>query len=409
VNIKAEFKILLLLSPKELLWLPIATIFYLLLKIADKIIRINIYGVSTDRIGHFAMDTEVARLAAAERKSTGAREINLFCSRYTQNSNDFLAKMWKRELFYISGPLGSNIVKLAAKNKKCKLLKELDPHDRNGLMAAFPNSLRFTNKEINEGKSFLKKMGVETDQPFVCLLVRDSVYLEKTKRISWSKSRDWSYHNYRNSDIDTYVDAAESLAEAGYHVFRMGAIVEKKLQSNHPFVHDYANSGLRSPFLDIFLGAYCAFSISTGSGWCSIPDLFRRPKMLVNHLPMINPVISLSQIVYPKLLIDKKSGRELSFSDAKNRQVLEEMRIQEYIDNGVEIRVLSSEELVQAVTEMAARVEGRFVPTEQQESMQKKLRHKLMTEPTFQTSPGILPVNTEFASCFLSNYPNFLD
>ena len=398
-----------MLSLKEFLLLPVAIFFYFLLIIANKFVRLNIYGVSNDRIGHFAMDTELARLAAVERKLSGLREINLFCSRYPQNANDFLLKMWKRELFYISGSLGSIILKLATKSKKYKLLKEMPPFDNNGLLTNHPQSLRFTNRETNRGKLFLKKMGIETGQPFVCVLVRDSAYLEKTQPISWSSTRDWSYHNYRNSDIDTYLDAAESLATAGYHVFRMGAIVEKKLKSNHPFVFDYTNSGLRSPFLDIFLGAHCAFTISTGAGWCSIPDLFRKPVMFVNNLPVIAPTLALPHINYPKLLVDKETGKDLSFSESIKRLVLEETDGRKYAENEVSVRDLSSEELVQAVTEMAARVEGRFVPTEQQKLMQEKLRHKLMTEPTFQTSPGIFPINTEFASCFLEKYPNFLD
>ena len=51
------------------------------------------------------------------------------------------------------------------------------------------------------------------------------------------------------------------------------------------------------------------------------------------------------------------------------------------MERGVSIRDMTSEELVDAVTEMAARVEGRFVPTEQQKSMQEKLRHELMNNP----------------------------
>ena len=80
-----------------------------------------------------------------------------------------------------------------------------------------------------------------------------------------------------------------------------------------------------------------------------------------------------------------------------------------YDEVGISIRDMSVEELVQAVTEMAARVEGRFVPTEQQKSMQEKLRHELMTNPKVQPSPGFYPIRAEYASCFLSNYPNFLD
>jgi hypothetical protein len=76
---------------------------------------------------------------------------------------------------------------------------------------------------------------------------------------------------------------------------------------------------------------------------------------------------------------------------------------------GVVIRDLSSEELVEAVTEMAQRVEGTFVETPEQKEMQAKLKRILSTHPKLQPSPNYYPIRAQFASCFLSRYPNFLD
>jgi hypothetical protein len=80
-----------------------------------------------------------------------------------------------------------------------------------------------------------------------------------------------------------------------------------------------------------------------------------------------------------------------------------------YTQAGVVIRDLSSEELVEAVTEMAQRVEGTFVETPEQKEMQAKLKRILSTHPQLQPSPNYYPIRAQFASCFLSRYPNFLD
>jgi hypothetical protein len=80
-----------------------------------------------------------------------------------------------------------------------------------------------------------------------------------------------------------------------------------------------------------------------------------------------------------------------------------------YTQAGVVIRDLSSEELVEAVTEMAQRVEGTFVETPEQKEMQTKLKSILSTHPQLQPSPNYYPIRAQFASCFLSRYPNFLD
>ncbi|MFZ9833926.1 MAG: TIGR04372 family glycosyltransferase, partial [Ilumatobacteraceae bacterium] len=204
--------------------------------------------------------------------------------------------------------------------------------------------------------------------------------------------------------------AAESLAEMGYTVFRMGAIVKEPLVSDNPRIIDYAANGMRTELLDIFLGAHCTFTISTGSGWDSMPTVFRRPIMFVNQLPVYAPsVTTLQSVTFPKILLDNQTGSILSLKNLIDREIAHRANSQAYKDAGVEIRDLSSEELVEAVTEMAQRVEGTFVETPEQKEMQAKLKHILSTHPKLQPSPNYYPIRAQFASCFLSRYPNFLD
>ena len=51
----------------------------------------------------------------------------------------------------------------------------------------------------------------------------------------------------------------------------------EKLKSNNKKIIDYANSNLRSEFMDIFLGAKCNFCISTGHGFDMLPYVFNKP------------------------------------------------------------------------------------------------------------------------------------
>jgi putative glycosyltransferase (TIGR04372 family) len=219
-----------------------------------------------------------------------------------------------------------------------------------------------------------------------------------------------SHHDYRDSDIKTYVAAAERLAGKGYTVFRMGAIVKEPLVSNHPRVIDYASNGMRTEFLDIFLGAHCTFTISVGSGWDSVPTIFRKPIIFVNNLPLFAPsALTLPIVTYPKILLDIQTAKILNLKNLIDREIAHRTNSQEYQEAGVEIRDLSSEELVAAVTEMAQRVEGTFVETPEQKEMQAKLKCILSTHPKLQPSPYYYPIKAEFASCFLTRYPNFLD
>jgi putative glycosyltransferase (TIGR04372 family) len=314
-------------------------------------------------------------------------------------------------MFCLTGKLAYSILDIAKRVEKPQIYFESTNIDRNGLLIEekLP-TLEFLKSEISTGQKFISDCGTDRENRFVCLNVRDKTFLEKSEPIGWSRNRDWSYHNYRDSDIKTYVAAAEALAEMGYTVFRMGAIVKEPLISKHPRVIDYATNGMRTEFLDIFLGAHCAFAVSTSSGWDAIPAIFRRPMLLVNQLPIFAPsVVTLDLASYPKILLDCDSSEVLTLQQLIERGAATPSTTQAYKDAGVVIRDLSSEELVNAVTEMAQRVEGTFVETPEQKEMQAKAKHILSTHPKLQPSPNHYPIRAQFASCFLSRYPNFLD
>ena len=132
--------------------------------------------------------------------------------------------------------------------------------------------------------------------------------------------------------------------------------------------------------------------------------------MYVNFLPhFCLECIVRDLIIYPKSLINFKTKSELDLSQIINRKAQTIYQGHDYRDAGVTIRDLSSEELVEAVTEMAQRVEGTFVETPKQIEMQEKLKHILNNHPKLQPSPICYPIRAQFASSFLSRYPNFLD
>ena len=93
--------------------------------------------------------------------------------------------------------------------------------------------------------------------------------------------------------------AAEELARRGYYVFRMGAKVLKPLKSSNPKVIDYA-SGMRSDFMDIYLGAKCTFCVTTLSGFDGIPRIFRKPAVTLQVPLGITPTFSDSDLVLTK-------------------------------------------------------------------------------------------------------------
>jgi len=143
-------------------------------------------------------------------------------------------------------------------------------HDVQDILINNKPLIEFSEDEKIKGHELLKNIGVN-DNKYICLIMRDSKYLnDKFKR------NDWSYHDYRNINIDDCSDMINELCNLGYYVIRMGRNVEKKITINNEKVIDYANSEFVSDFADFFLFSKCEFCISSGTGPDMIARMFRK-------------------------------------------------------------------------------------------------------------------------------------
>ena len=149
--------------------------------------------------------------------------------------------------------------------------------DTNNIFHDFNQQIKLLSNEESYAEECLKEFGFKKDDKFVCLISRDSSYKSKI-----DPKVNWSYHNYRDSDINNYKEAALKLADMGYFVFRIGAVVEKEFNVDHDRVIDYASSNVKSDLLDIFLISKCAFIIIGESGISSLAMTFRVPIAFVN-------------------------------------------------------------------------------------------------------------------------------
>jgi putative glycosyltransferase (TIGR04372 family) len=199
-------------------------------------------------------------------------------------SNTYLLKMWKKQIFIFPSFFLKQLDQIIRLMKSqdsfsIPLLNYKHEYDVDNLFEKH-QSLKFSQTEQETGLVNLKKFGLHPDDKFVCLSVRDSAYNQKIKFSNSEKNfmEGNIYHNkFRDFKIKNFKEAAEALANRGYYVFRMGAKVKEKLKSNNKKIIDYANSNLRSEFMDIFLGAKCNFCISTGHGFDMLPYVFNKP------------------------------------------------------------------------------------------------------------------------------------
>jgi len=353
---------------------PFAIPVVLVLRIIRPWLLLRWGGMTSMRIGHFAANTEMY-LCERDAGINVAKQnyLDLFYMAYRPICNLQLATMWKRVLrawpFWILAPI-SRVNRLIPGGSLHEIGNNTQ-HDRDvhNLLDRFPPHLKFTPEEEASGEASLRAFGIPYGARFVCLTVRDSAYLDAHIR------RDWSYHSYRDSDIQNYILAAEELADRGYYVIRMGAKVMEAMKITHPKVIDYATNGMRSDFMDIYLGAKCDFCISTGMGLDAIPTIFRRPIVYINLVPLgYLHTFRTEFISITKKHISKEEGRILTMREIFSHGLGFCMYTSDYESKGVEIVENTSEEIRGVVVEMVERLTGTWQPHADDEALQRRFR-----------------------------------
>jgi putative glycosyltransferase (TIGR04372 family) len=238
--------------------------------------------------------------------------------------------------------------------------------DHLGLFFRTTPHLGISATEDREGRQYLSKAGLKEEDQFVCFCLRDQSYLDQIGgKIDAQRFR---YHQYRDVDVTNYQEAAIALADRGYWIFRMGKVVDKPFEVDHPKIVDYASSPDRCDFLDIWLLANCYFCVSTGLGIDSIAELFRRPLCVVDYLPVTNIKFGQHGITTPKSLVWSETGIELTVEEHLLHNYKDSAL---YDDAGIDVVNLSSNKLTTSVLNMDDLLIGKDKESQYEQEQQK--------------------------------------
>ncbi len=363
-------------------------------------------AINSSRIGHFAGNTEIylCELDAGLNRPL-QRYVDFF---YMSKPicNDQLAIMCRRVLrvwpswilipiVRINSMLPGGTVHDVGNNT----MQDQDVHN---LLERYPTHLEFLEEEKARGEVGLLAMGIPIEAPFICLTVRDSAYLSDSH---------WSYHNYRDSNVQNYILAAKELADRGYFVIRMGAKVHEAMNVSHPKIIDYATNGMRSDFMDIYLGAKCSFCISTSTGWDAIPYIFRKPVAYVN-LMSLGYLFAIRRVylAITKHHVLKHQNRELTLKEIFTFGVAFSGASHDYESKGLQLLENTPEEIRDVAIEMLERLSGKWKDDEDDELLQKRF-WEIFPEGSVVTPMGqtlYRDKRSRYGSAYLRNNRNWL-
>lgn len=352
----------------------------------------------SQRIGHFVAEAGI--YWAKKTAPPDQRYLDLYWLP-AQTSNDFWAKIVRRNFrvynFVLFIDLWNKVIPGGTIHNRPSISN--GSRDIYGILEKAGNKMAFLPEENKEAISWLKRQGWTPNTPFVCLMVRDNAYLNKDKL---NVGHDWSYHNYRDSDIATYTKASEWLADQGVWVIRMGKIMQNRMPTKHPKIIDYAFHPERSDFLDIWLFANCSLCISTGTGPDCISDVYRIPLLMVNYTPIKNLFSWSNAIHLPKHLVWSSSGKLLSM---KENLYFAFHQTKEYQQQGIEIQDLSEHEILSAVQEAWLSLTGAWTPSPRNTERQNQIWEIVKADPEFSKYHGYVHPQSRFGDHWLATRP----
>ena len=349
--------------------------------------HVRVGKLISDRIGHFVADATLF-LAAQSLQHPAELTLDLFWfARPTANrqwdrmiSRTWITGWWVWYLVRINDLIpGGSAHRIPAMHKGRDMDRNLQK-----TRARFD----FMSAEDVAAEEWLKRRGWTEGEPFVCLIVRDSAYLGSSSlRAHAGGDTRWSYHNYRDSDIDIFGDAARALIERGYWVIRMGQAVRKPFPVSHPHIIDYPFVEDRDDLLDIWLSAHCSFFISTSLGLDHLAIAYGRRLAIVNSLPYSDHQTFIPSVCASKRLRWRDTGKLLTMIEMLENS---HARSEQYESSGIVIEDLSPVVITATVLECEELVMGTRKYSDVDTDQQKRFWEAFVAWSGFRNMHGYL-------------------
>ena len=293
----------------RLLALPVVLVFYLL----KKFVIVEFVLPNVTLFGHLALEPEkvLSNFASQGSRSVGDPKHILIWSlgKSKDQVNKALVKIWRRELFVLPSAIVDAIHRASKwlPSFEMKVLHFDKLHENDHVLDLCKSHLKFTASETQTGEDYLRPVGIERGEPYMCLIVREAAWAPPTTGPSSSGT-------LRSRSFEDFLLAAEALADLGVAVIKLGAA--GTFQTAGTKIIDYANSKDKSELLDVYLPAHAKCVVSTMSGPDAVALVGRVPVLYVD-IAQYSLCFAGTRLVtwVPARLISQKLGRAMSLSE----------------------------------------------------------------------------------------------
>jgi putative glycosyltransferase (TIGR04372 family) len=382
-----------------------------------KTVKINI--MTTNRVGHLACEIEPL-LRLTQNNDEGC--LYIFISDALPVANTYLYDLLKSYSNIIGNAFWFNFYKTRPMLLEESFFAEF-PYDLNNMLRgkdvldinakgsesliniyqSCSSVVHIPFQDVDFGWSLLSEFGIENTDKVVCLHIRDSDYLANK-----FPNQDFSYHDYRDTKIESYSLAIRYLIDNGYKVIRIGANTNQSLSStNLTNYFDFCieRNEKYGDFLETFLLSVCDFFIATTSGPLSVAAIFDTPTLTVNSVPFFPGFGKNSRFIPKRLLqndsevnmLDICAGKTLSSSDTK--PLIFTFDSKGLSENGYEYVDNSEDEIYDAVKEFSLQIKNRKLINDLTK-LQKQYVELLPENYIFKNSLSVV------SNSFLKKYPD---
>jgi putative glycosyltransferase (TIGR04372 family) len=214
-----------------------------------------------------------------------------------------------------------------------------------------PRYLSLPAEMEDRADGFFRDLGIAGDDHVVTLHMREGGYLA-----------DHRYHRFRNMSPANYVLAARHLLDQGHWVIRLGDQNSTPLKIDHsrfidlPFLPGYKD------FMDVVLLAKARFAICCSSGPEGPTRAFGTPMLLVNGLLDQQLFLNPNDVVQFKHYLDEATERPIPLEEILDRGLCGLSLASQFEERRILLEENTEQEILDAVKEMQARLDGTFVP-----------------------------------------------